>query len=220
MATRRARATTRQPRAKDAAADAADARGGKGAASTREPRRGELRAEKAARWPMCMAIAIEKTTVVRGVVVACAALALAVALTLMDWSDDGAGTFLRKIRWALNPLSVFVACELNVLITAFVVLFPVTYAQAAIDEREGVEESDTLRLLKLPAIVAEFAVGSKVAIARLGDVIVRDFSLFMVVYLSFAGYWLALDGDPIDSGVGASSVHEMEGGVSVHSLVQ
>ena len=87
---------------------------------------------------MCMAIAIEKTTVVRGVVVACAAVALAVALTLMDWSDDGAGTFLRKIRWALNPLSVFVACELNVLITAFVVLFPVTYAQAAIDEREGV----------------------------------------------------------------------------------
>jgi hypothetical protein len=167
-----------------------------------------------------MAIAIEKTTVVRGVVVACAALALAVALTLMDWSDDGAGAFLRKIRWALNPLSVFVACELNVLITAFVVLFPVTYAQAAIDEREGVEESDTLRLLKLPAIVAEFAVGSKVAFARLGDVIVRDFSLFMVVYLSFAGYWLALDGDPIDSGVGASSVHEMEGGVSVHSLVQ
>jgi hypothetical protein len=220
MATRRARATTRQPRAKDAAADAADARRGKGAASTREPRRAELRAEKAARWPMCMAIAIEKTTVVRGVVVACAAVALAVALTLMDWSDDGAGAFLRKIRWALNPLSVFVACELNVLITAFVVLFPVTYAQAAIDEREGVEESDTLRLLKLPAIVAEFAVGSKVAIARLGDVIVRDFSLFMVVYLSFAGYWLALDGDPIDSGVGASSVHEMEGGVSVHSLVQ
>jgi len=213
MATRRARKASRgQPRAEDVA-------GPSRATTTTATTQVEPSAARAARWPMCMAIAIEKTTVVRGVVVACAALALALALTL-DSSEDVAGTFLRKIRWALNPLSVFVACELNVLITAFVVLFPVTYAQAVIDEREGVEESDTLRLLKLPAIVAEFAVGSKVAIARLGEVIVRDFSLFMTVYLSCAGYWLALDGDPIDSGVGASSVHEMEGGVSVHSLVQ
>ena len=88
-------------------------------------------------------------------------------------------------------------------------------AQAAIDEREGVEESNTLRSLKLPAIVAEFAVGSKVAMHRLGRVIVRDFALFMTVYLVGVGYFLSLDEDPnFDR---ATSVHEMPGGISVHS---
>ena len=83
------------------------------------------------------------------------------------------------------------------------------------DEREGVEESNTLRSLKLPAIVAEFAVGSKVAMHRLGRVIVRDFALFMTVYLVGVGYFLSLDEDPnFDR---ATSVHEMPGGISVHS---
>lgn len=81
------------------------------------------------------------------------------------------------------------------------------------------EESDTLRLLKLLVIVVEFVVGSKVVIVCLGDVIVRDFLFFMVVYLLFVGYWFVLDGDSIDSGVGASSVYEMEGGVFVYLLV-
>ena len=58
------------------------------------------------------------------------------------------------------------------------------------------EESNTLRSLKLPAIVAEFAVGSKVAMHRLGRVIVRDFALFMTVYLVGVGYFLSLDEDP------------------------
>ena len=94
-------------------------------------------------------------------------------------------------KMIMNPLTTFVLCEVNVLLTAFVVLYPATYAQAAIDEREGVEESNTLRSLKLPAIVAEFAVGSKVAMHRLGRVIVRDFALFMTVYLVGVGYFLS-----------------------------
>ena len=98
------------------------------------------------------------------------------------------------------------------------VLYPATYAQAEIDEREGVEESRTLRSLKLPAIVAEFAVGSKVACTRLARILARDFALFMTVYLLGCGIWLSMDEDPLESGrLSNTSVQEMEGGVSVHT---
>ena len=177
----------------------------------------ELSAEKAARWPMCLAIAIDKTTRVRAAAVTALAAVFARFLAALETSAAEGGTpvpmAVRKM--IVNPLTTFVLCEVNVLLTAFVVLYPATYAQAAIDEREGVEESNTLRSLKLPAIVAEFAVGSKVAMHRLGRVIVRDFALFMTVYLVGVGYFLSLDEDPnFDR---ATSVHEMPGGISVHS---
>ena len=177
----------------------------------------ELSAEKAARWPMCLAIAIDKTTRVRAAAVTALAAVFARFLAALETSAAEGGTpvpmAVRKM--IMNPLTTFVLCEVNVLLTAFVVLYPATYAQAAIDEREGVEESNTLRSLKLPAIVAEFAVGSKVAMHRLGRVIVRDFALFMTVYLVGVGYFLSLDEDPnFDR---ATSVHEMPGGISVHS---
>ena len=177
----------------------------------------ELSAEKAARWPMCLAIAIDKTTRVRACAVTALAAVFARFLAALETSAAEGGTpvpmAVRKM--IVNPLTTFVLCEVNVLLTAFVVLYPATYAQAAIDEREGVEESNTLRSLKLPAIVAEFAVGSKVAMHRLGRVIVRDFALFMTVYLVGVGYFLSLDEDPnFDR---ATSVHEMPGGISVHS---
>ena len=172
----------------------------------------ELSAEKAARWPMCLAIAIDKTTRVRAAAVTALAAVFARFLAALETSAAEGGTpvpmAVRKM--IMNPLTTFVLCEVNVLLTAFVVLYPATYAQAAIDEREGVEESNTLRSLKLPAIVAEFAVGSKVAMHRLGRVIVRDFALFMTVYLVGVGYFLSLDEDPnFDR---ATSVHEMPGG--------
>jgi len=177
----------------------------------------ELSAEKAARWPMCLAIAIDKTTRVRAAAVTALAAVFVRFLVALETSAAEGGTPMpmpvRKM--IVNPLTTFVVCEVNVLVTAFVVLYPATYAQAAIDEREGVEESNTLRSLKLPAIVAEFAVGSKVAMHRLGRVIVRDFALFMTVYLVGVGYFLSLDEDPkFDL---ATSVYEMPGGVSVHS---
>ena len=176
----------------------------------------ELSAENAARWPMCLAIAIDKTSSARACAMIASAFALVWVLSSLNASGEDSVLASAASR-ALNPLSVFVLCEFNVLVTAFVVLYPVTYAQAVIDEREGVEESDTLRSLKLPAIFAEFAVGSKVAMSRLGRSVVRDFALFIVVYLSVAGHWLSLDDD---GPIGASSVHEMEGGISVHSLLQ
>ena len=178
----------------------------------------ELSAEMAARWPMCLAIAIDKTARARAWAMVLFALALVGILSGL--SQGGEDSVLAAVTFsrALNPLTAFALGELNVLVTAFVVLYPVTFAQAVIDEREGVEESNTLRSLKLPAIVAEFAVGSKVAVLRLWRAIVRDFALFMTIYLLAAEHWLSLDVDLIDRGIGASSVHQMEGGISVHSL--
>lgn len=174
----------------------------------------ELTAERAARWPMCLAIAIDKTSNVRAYAVTSFAAFLVTVLKYLEASDI---TGLGALRKVLNPVAVFVTCEFYVLITAFVVLFPATYAQAVIDDKEEVDESDTIRSLKLPAVVAEFAVGSKVAITRLARIITRDFALFMTAYL--LGGSLALSvGEDLDSGT--SSVQEMEGGVSVRTLVQ
>ena len=174
----------------------------------------ELTAEHAARWPMCLAIAIDKTSNVRAYAVTSFGAFLVTVLTYLEASDI---TGLGALRKVLNPVAVFVTCEFYVLITAFVVLFPATYAQAVIDEKEEVDESDTIRSLKLPAVVAEFAVGSKVAITRLARIITRDFALFMTAYLLGASLVLSV-GEDLDSG--ASSVQEMEGGVSVRTLVQ
>ena len=174
----------------------------------------ELTAEHAARWPMCLAIAIDKTSNVRAYAVTSFAAFLVTVLTYLEASDI---TGLGALRKVLNPVAVFVTCEFYVLITAFVVLYPATYAQAVIDEKEEVDESDTIRSLKLPAVVAEFAVGSKVAITRLARIITRDFALFMTAYLLGASLVLSV-GEDLDSG--ASSVQEMEGGVSVRTLLQ
>lgn len=174
----------------------------------------ELTAEHAARWPMCLAIAIDKTLNVRAYAVTSFAAFLVTVLTYLEASDI---TGLGALRKVLNPVAVFVTCEFYVLITAFVVLYPATYAQAVIDEKEEVDESDTIRSLKLPAVVAEFAVGSKVAITRLARIITRDFALFMTAYLLGASLVLSV-GEDLDSG--ASSVQEMEGGVSVRTLLQ
>jgi len=175
----------------------------------------EVSAARAARWPMCLAIAIEKTSHVRAFTVTSFAIALVVVLTYVEAADIGLGA----LRKALNPVTAFAMCEFYVLATAFVVLYPGTYAQAVIDEREGVRESLTIRSLNLHPILAEFAVGSRVAVTRLATIIVRDFALFMTVYILFVSRWLSLDDDPIDSGAAlAASIQEMEGGVSVHSL--
>jgi len=175
----------------------------------------ELTAEKAARWPMCLAIAINKTSNVRAYTLVICAVAFVMFLTYLESSEGDVSSVFGRV---LNPLAVFAVCESNVLATAFVVLYPATYAQAEIDEREGVEESRTLRSLKLPAIVAEFAVGSKVACTRLARILARDFALFMTVYLLGCGIWLSMDEDPLESGrLSNTSVQEMEGGVSVHT---
>ena len=174
----------------------------------------ELTAEKAARWPMCLAIAINKTSNVRAYTLVLCALTFVTVLTYLESSEGDVASGFGRL---LNPLVVFAVCESNVLATAFVVLYPATYAQAEIDEREGVEESSTLRSLKLPAIVAEFAVGSKVACTRLARILARDFALFMMVYLLGCGILLSMDEDPSESGLRGTNVQEMEGGVSVHT---
>jgi len=178
----------------------------------------ELSAELAARWPMCLAIAIDKTARARAWAMILFALILVWILSGLSQGADDSVLAAATLSHTLNPLTAFALGELNVLVTAFLVLYPVTFSQALIDEREGVEESNTLRSLKLPAIIAEFAVGSKVAVLRLGRAVVRDFALFMTIYLLAAEHWLTLDVDVIDRGIGASSVHQMEGGISVHSL--
>jgi len=171
----------------------------------------ELTAEKAARWPMCLAISIDKTSSVRAYTAILCATAFVMVLAYLESTE---GEVVEKLWRVLNPLVVFALCESNVLATAFVVLYPATYAQAEIDEREGVESSSTLRSLKLPAVVAEFAVGSKVACQRLARALIGDFALFMTVYLLGCGMLLNIDEDPSESGLQAS-VQEMEGGISV-----
>ena len=173
-------------------------------------------------WPLCFAIAIERSQRARPMIAVASASLLAGARFHLQNTDAE----LVSSAVIFSPLFAFAATEAAALVTAFFALLPYTRRRAARDERNSQTAfavADSAVLSSLPPAVARFVVGSGVAWRRAALAVARDLSLFLVTYLLGVAFLLGADdagdgdGDAGDAGDADETWQEMGGGISVHS---
>ena len=176
------------------------------------------RARQMRLWPLCFAIAIERSQRARPMIAVASASLLAGARFHLQNTDA------ELVSSAVfSPLFAF-AARSAALVTA--ALPPHTRRRAARDERNSQTAfavADSAVLSSLPPAVARFVVGSGVAWRRAALAVARDLSLFLVTYLLGVAVLLGADdagdgdGDAGDAGDADETWQEMGGGISVHS---
>ena len=184
-------------------------------------------------WPLCFAIAIERSQRLRPMI----AVASASALAGLRFHLQNTDAEMVSSAIVSSPLVVFASVETTTLVTAFFVLLPYTRRRAKRDDKNSTTElavADSAVLSSLPPSVARFVVGSGVAWRRMALAVARDLSLFLVTYLLCVAFFLGADdvdafasgdglardgdaGDARDAGDGDETWQEMGGGISVHS---
>jgi hypothetical protein len=186
-------------------------------------------------WPLCFAIAIERSRRARPAI----AIAFGSLLAGLNYHLQNTDAELVSSAIVFSPLVIFFTVELATLATAFFVLLPYTRKRAYTDEKNMTimkDIGDSAVLSSLPPSVARFVVGSGVAWRRMALAVVRDFSLFLVTYLLVVAFLVGGDeadipgdgdgdGRDDDSGMGAWGAvnaddekwQTMGGGISVHS---
>ena len=179
-------------------------------------------------WPLCFAIAIEKTVRVRPAVMVASSSLLAWVTYYLQESD----LELTLRAWISSPLVVFILVECLFLLCAFFVLMPHTMRQAYKDDkRTAFKVADSAVLSALPPSVARFAVGSGVAWKRAALAVARDGALFFTLYLlcvealvggeDEVAYIPGMkNGRTRTTGGEKDGWREMDGGYSVHSWVK
>ena len=175
-------------------------------------------------WPLCFAIAIERSQRVRPTI----AVASAMLLAGLHFHLQNTDAELVSSAVVCSPLVVFASVETVLLVIAFFVLLPYTRRRAARDDRNSQTAfavADSAVLSSLPPSVARFVVGSGVAWRRMALAIARDLSLFLVAYLLCVAFVLGADDagrdgdarDAGDAGDGDETWQEMGSGIRVHS---
>jgi hypothetical protein len=131
-------------------------RGPEGLSRLRTSAPSTSRRENVRVWPLCFAIAIEKTVRVRPAVMVASSSLLAWVTYYLQESD----LELTLRAWISSPLVVFILVECLFLLCAFFVLMPHTMRQAYKDDkRTAFKVADSAVLSALPPSVARFAVG-------------------------------------------------------------
>ena len=203
-------------------------RGPEGLSRLRTSAPSTSRRENVRVWPLCFAIAIEKTVRVRPAVMVASSSLLAWVTYYLQESD----LELTLRAWISSPLVVFILVECLFLLCAFFVLMPHTMRQAYKDDkRTAFKVADSAVLSALPPSVARFAVGSGVAWKRAALAVARDGALFFTLYLlcvealvggeDEVAYIPGMkNGITRTTGGEKDGWREMDGGYSVHSWVK
>lgn len=175
-------------------------------------------------WPLCFAIAIERSQRVRPTI----AVASASLLAGLHFHLQNADAELVSSAIVRSPLVVFASVETAQLVVAFFALLPHTRRRAARVEQNAQTAfavADSAVLSSLPPSVARFVVGSGVAWRRAALAVARDASLFLATYLLCVAFALGADdaggdgdaGDARDAGDGDETWQEMGSGIRVRS---
>lgn len=164
-------------------------------------------------WPLCFAIAIERSQRARPVIAVASASLLAGARFHLQNTDAE----LVSSAVIFSPLFAFAATEVAALVTAFFALLPYTRRRAARDERNSQTAfavADSAVLSSLPPAVARFVVGSGVAWRRAALAVARDLSLFLVTYLLGVAFLLGADdaGDGDGDAGDAGDIRDVDSG--------